>query len=309
MKKILQYLSKINPFYFALSYVLSTFLSTVLLYKFHIFDLSTSLTDLDTKGFFTSFYFSLITITTLGYGDIVPGNNATRVLASCLAITGIILTGLFLNSLAFIITKLTEELDKNKLKEEQYYIQLQKLKDIYILLKPNFEDYKYASNSVITPLSKHDQLTDLKRLLDNNFTLRDFIDIFKPNPLRRFSFSKMRIEVYYDNYERLINNLDELTKLGYFSLNNELLNKIVTYLSDSSNLNSKDNILAASKNARSKEMDLKMLENSSGEEKISEISNAIDDYLILKYQIELTIKLIGELDSTINKLINEKALT
>ncbi len=45
-------------------------------------------------------YFSTVTITTLGYGDIVPITNRARILVSLESILGIIIIGLFLNSLA-----------------------------------------------------------------------------------------------------------------------------------------------------------------------------------------------------------------
>jgi Ion channel len=60
------------------------------------------------NGFPTSFndnfwrmlYFSTVTITTLGFGDIVPISNVARILISLEAIIGVITIGLFLNALA-----------------------------------------------------------------------------------------------------------------------------------------------------------------------------------------------------------------
>jgi len=46
------------------------------------------------------FYFSAVTITTLGYGDIVPITNKSRILVAAESILGIVLIGLFLNSLS-----------------------------------------------------------------------------------------------------------------------------------------------------------------------------------------------------------------
>ena len=50
--------------------------------------------------FIQSIYFSVITITTLGYGDISPVTETARILSAIEALSGIILIGLFLNSLA-----------------------------------------------------------------------------------------------------------------------------------------------------------------------------------------------------------------
>ena len=46
------------------------------------------------------FYFSAVTITTLGYGDIVPITSLSRTLVAFESNAGIVLIGLFLNSLS-----------------------------------------------------------------------------------------------------------------------------------------------------------------------------------------------------------------
>jgi voltage-gated potassium channel Kch len=51
-------------------------------------------------NFWRLMYFSLVTITTLGYGDILPLSNVARGLVAAEAILGIVVIGLFLNSLA-----------------------------------------------------------------------------------------------------------------------------------------------------------------------------------------------------------------
>jgi hypothetical protein len=50
-------------------------------------------------NFMRMFYFSTVTITTLGYGDIVPLSTAARTWVSIESILGMVLIGLFLNSL------------------------------------------------------------------------------------------------------------------------------------------------------------------------------------------------------------------
>lgn len=48
----------------------------------------------------TMMYFSAVTITTLGYGDIAPVTPCTRILTALEAVLGLVVIGLFLNSLA-----------------------------------------------------------------------------------------------------------------------------------------------------------------------------------------------------------------
>jgi Ion channel len=51
-------------------------------------------------SFVRMFYLSAVTITTLGYGDILPLTTRSRILISLEAILGIVVAGLFLNALA-----------------------------------------------------------------------------------------------------------------------------------------------------------------------------------------------------------------
>lgn len=51
-------------------------------------------------GFIESLYFSVVTITTLGYGDISPITDTGRILTGTQAMLGIVSIGLFLNSVS-----------------------------------------------------------------------------------------------------------------------------------------------------------------------------------------------------------------
>lgn len=57
------------------------------------------LKDNQNLNIYDAFYFSVITITTLGYGDIVPVFPLTRIIAALQALLGVGLIGLFLASL------------------------------------------------------------------------------------------------------------------------------------------------------------------------------------------------------------------
>lgn len=54
----------------------------------------------DMHGFGRMLYLSAVTITTVGYGDIVPLTDASRIAVACEAIAGVVLIGLFLNAVA-----------------------------------------------------------------------------------------------------------------------------------------------------------------------------------------------------------------
>ena len=80
-----------------LSYLLSQELADQLLELVH---LSNGIVTKENSSFNRMFYFSAVTITTLGYGDIVPVTRDTRMLVGSQSIIGILLIGMFLNSLS-----------------------------------------------------------------------------------------------------------------------------------------------------------------------------------------------------------------
>lgn len=58
-----------------------------------------------TGSFSRMLYFSAIVITTVGFGDIVPISDFTRLLVAFEAVFGILLVGLFLNAIANKLAK------------------------------------------------------------------------------------------------------------------------------------------------------------------------------------------------------------
>ncbi|MDN2664947.1 potassium channel family protein [Psychromonas sp. 14N.309.X.WAT.B.A12] len=66
-----------------------------------------------------SMYFSVVTITTLGYGEITPATDIARVLTALEALSGIFLIGLFLNSLAHRYSE--KETEKAKIREDEQW--------------------------------------------------------------------------------------------------------------------------------------------------------------------------------------------
>lgn len=65
--------------------------------------------------FIGSFYFSVVTITTLGYGDITPQTDVARLAVSVQSLSGIFVIGLFLNAITY---KFSERVQDVKRKEE-----------------------------------------------------------------------------------------------------------------------------------------------------------------------------------------------
>ena len=61
-----------------------------------------------------SWYYSVITLTTVGYGDIVPISNRARILAACEALAGVALVGLAVARLIGLLRAPSEAVSTGK---------------------------------------------------------------------------------------------------------------------------------------------------------------------------------------------------
>ncbi|MGE8560913.1 MAG: potassium channel family protein [Acinetobacter sp.] len=306
MNKTFKALGSIHPLKIGMSYLVLIIVSALLLYLCPEFKL-TSATVSDPNSFSSSLYFTFVTITTLGYGDILPNNELTRILVILLSFGGVVLTGLFLNSLAHTISKITQIEDENKMRREKFDEDVRRFLDISILLKQNFDDFKFSATGLITPLSKYNPNIDTSKLMEMDFKINDLCDLFKSNYLRRFSFSKSKIEVFYETFDILNSNLDQLLKLGYFNFNKESLEIVVKYLSHCKIVDTRENILHFARlNQNENEWICTMLFNSKEDVQITAIPNAIDDYIVLIGQIKLAVGLIVNIESLIDSLNQAK---
>lgn len=302
MNKTFKALGSIHPLKIGMSYLLLIVISALLLYLCPEFKL-TSTTVSDPNSLTSSLYFTFVTITTLGYGDILPNNELTRILVIFLSFGGVVLTGLFLNSLAHTISKITQVEDENKMRREKFDEEVRRFLDISILLKQNFDDFKFSATSLITPLSKYNSNIEISKLMEIDFKINDLCDLFTNNPLRRFSLTKSKIEVFYETFDILNSNLDQLLKLGYFNFNKESLEIVVEYLSHCKIVDSRENILHFARLSQmDKEWIRSMLINAKDDVQITDIANAIDDYIVLIGQIKLTVGLIVKIESLIHSL-------
>lgn len=79
------------PFTFALTTVLFSYINYI--YRNKFFDVGA------VDSFYDSMYFTVVTLTTLGYGDILPTTEIGRIVVSGEAICGIVIVSLFLTSI------------------------------------------------------------------------------------------------------------------------------------------------------------------------------------------------------------------
>jgi hypothetical protein len=184
--------------------VLTIFLMCIILFAF----LYWLFPDATTAGpsFLRSVYFSVVTITTLGYGDIVPASNFGMLLIILEAIFGVVLIGLFLNSLwqsyAARIEEHQSEILNAKIKSEN----LQRLAIYSGYLFAIIADYKLAFFELTTPLKARSQIQEP----DPKFKFSDMQDMYGISILTANGFFKPVIRTYYEKQDTLVDELKYL---------------------------------------------------------------------------------------------------
>lgn len=128
------------------------------------------------RSFAESIYFSISTITTLGYGDITPTTDAGKIVASVEALLGIALLGLFLNALSHKRTDdiniAAEKREQRRKEELRKSLELHACLPIEALMTGNpFGWDKHAKHSATMSDLNSFTHTTLEKLPDSKFQL------------------------------------------------------------------------------------------------------------------------------------------
>ena len=162
--------------------------------------------DLCMDNCLTCVYFSTVTITTLGYGDISAISAWSQILVGLETILGIILIGLFLNALSLQKSKEISDEEKIKAEKEKLKQECEKIIRYNKLIEQEIETYLYYAYQVSTPSS----IRPTVRLLNRQFTLNDLHDLYRPSMSMTDDFSEPVIKYFYVHQSNLERSIREL---------------------------------------------------------------------------------------------------
>ncbi len=125
-------------------------------------------------------YYSIVTITTLGFGDYTPAHGWAQMVTAIEVMCGLVFLGLFLNA----VGSMKSEIDVESEIEKQRQVHLSMEKDKLLKMIPSvlhslnvFLSYCYA---VTTPAAKR---KDEEARFNPDFSFNDLSDMFKPSGL------------------------------------------------------------------------------------------------------------------------------
>ena len=142
--------------------------------------------DPEATGYGSWLYYSIVTITTLGFGDYTPAHGAAQAVTAIEVMCGLIFLGFFLNAVGSMKSEIDVESEIEKQKALHHAMESEKLeKSVPMVLDAlnYFLAYCYA---VTTPLSKrstNESSSDSNPKYNPDFTIPDMIDMLEPSGL------------------------------------------------------------------------------------------------------------------------------
>lgn len=170
-------------------------------------------------GFGSALYFSIVTITTLGFGDMFPKDGFARTMVCLEVLAGVVFVGVFLNSIA-----------QAQAQRLQYYNEKAKLRQHYLFLCKLFEKYLHAAFCVVTPKDKQVLPADVLTY-KFDFTFNDMEDL------------NDSVSSYFDIHDRLYQELRHTVDNVDLSYWSSLETNIHHFLQQCSDFTYKDTIL------------------------------------------------------------------
>ncbi len=155
-----------KPILFVVFYLLTILIFAMLYYYFAELELD----------FVDSIYFSTVTITTLGYGDIVPEDTLTKALVSLEAILGIVLIGVFLNAIAHTISHIATQKEKEAQSQKDLIFKKKRFLNFNKIVEQKIERY-YSYIVLLTKGKNENGVLEANK----NFSFNDLYDLYEPS--------------------------------------------------------------------------------------------------------------------------------
>ncbi|MBR5747511.1 MAG: two pore domain potassium channel family protein [Prevotella sp.] len=234
-----------------------------------------------------AFYFSVVTITSLGFGDIYPvAGTAGRFLVATEAILGILIIGFFLNDIAIRQSvRLDKEAKENEERKKRESADA-RLELYFRALEPVFERYLRGVYEVITPLEERKFPEDY---LHHTYTFefKDLHELYGQSLMMNNEFSEPVVSIHLRDQDVLYQELKEFVTNADLSYWPDLEEAIFHFIQSHHEFQFKQVILNNGLRPMGKDQNLKdMLSNvikeTEGEPEYKK-SNLINAYVALYY--------------------------
>lgn len=241
--------------------------------------------------FLECLYFSAVTITTLGYGDMIPANITGKIISASEAVIGISLIGLFLNALSTAKNEasIAEERANNLIIYKE--TQKSKLNGAYKLAVPLINRHKRITARVTSPLE------NMRTAYNPKFTLSDMRDLHAPTCLISLGKDEPAVNKYFNSLDELNASISELIKIVDLRVFPELEQHCHNFIAavnklDSSQVISSNQGLADGTGPMVETVTRTLNEHEGEPKHVGSPGNLINIYVTLYHQIIFTMLLL-----------------
>lgn len=197
----------------------SVYLGVILLFALWYLCLAPSNwgSNIEIKSIGDALYFSVVTITSLGFGDIYPATGSMgRILVAAEAIIGILIIGFFLNDVAQRQAARLDEQNKKAEEENKASSALESLKTFKQILQPVFDRYLRGIFMMVTPLKEKFKMPEDIFHHEFDFQYKDLCNIYEQTILMSADYQVPAIDAHFTNQDLIFD------ELRYFVTNADL---------------------------------------------------------------------------------------
>lgn len=255
--------------------------------------------------YFVSLYFSTVIITTLGFGDIYPISESAQLVVLIESIWGMVIIGLFLNSIAVLKSKIDLNEEKEKQESLKKELELTKLTRHFLLLNSELKEFIRITTIITTPMSQRTKSC----FYNKDFKFQDMCDMYAFTGQFKDSLLEPAINVFYRCQKNLMERLEELllnVNMVYWP---DLEAEILKVLVNIKEYNVENYIVSQSTTYAGKEK-MSVIMSKMIKEWDKEIEyqshNTITPYMVLYNLIKKNMPLIFSIHSRLYKIVDDK---
>jgi type II secretory pathway pseudopilin PulG len=243
----------------------------------------------------TCLYFSTITITTVGYGDVSPMSIAAQIVVTLEPILGLFLIGFFLNSLAQRQSQKISQEEKENAAQKEFALMKKRLLKAHEVLTLTISNYEHYVFALTTPIVR--RVIEPIRV-NKNFEFQDLQDLFEPTFFEAAP-NDSSVKHYFRRQNELTNEIKAFllsTELTPWP-DAELVCREI--LINCSHADIAETIAGHEKNSQEKQAIVNIIKNYSGKPAYAEGANLINSYAALYKVVKQNLVLIEKYNAAI----------
>lgn len=268
-------------------------------------------------GFVDFFYFSAVTATTLGYGDVSPKTELARSLVSLEVLLGVVCAGLFLNACSYRLSarSAAEEKARNEvlLRRERYEVNKETLSSHHAVVMFRLDRYAIRLWLLTnTPDKKGDYSLDktigLNGIVAHDFQFRDFRFLHTETLLARDAFQASIVSYYFKDLRLFVDSLRDLLKFSRLNDWPKLRNDCLNFLHAFEHLDYSESIMKFEQMSKKEGGALGCMifsQIESAPEVVPEVkgSHMLDSYVCLYYLAKKSVEFCREYLETVDDIL------